>query len=147
MIKHIPSVSIIQYVGLYVFSLPITVVMIEIIYILCLIIIIKSEVWTITHCLGLGHETMVSAVYLSIFLWKEFIQNCRRYRANTTCGRDGQTDGRSKTNIYPQQLRCAVCSRSSQFLFLSYNRCPTSNCHFISWSIWFWFITEVTCRL
>ena len=38
-------------------------------YILCLIIIIKSEVWTITHCLGLGHETMVCAVCLSIFLW------------------------------------------------------------------------------
>ena len=60
--------SIIRYVGLYVFSLHISVVMIERIYILCLIIIIKSEVWTITHCLGLGHETMVSAVCLSIFL-------------------------------------------------------------------------------
>ena len=43
--------------------------MIEMIYILCLIINIKSEVWTITHCLGLGHETMVCAVCLSIFLW------------------------------------------------------------------------------
>ena len=32
-------------------------------------IIIKSEVWTITHCLGLGHETMASAVCLSILLW------------------------------------------------------------------------------
>ena len=41
----------------------------ENIYILCFIIIIKSEVWTITHCLGLGHETMVSVVCLSIFLW------------------------------------------------------------------------------
>ena len=60
--------SIIQYVGLYVFSLPISLVMIERIYILCLIIIIKSEVWTITHCLGLGHKTMVPAVCLSIFL-------------------------------------------------------------------------------
>ena len=29
-----------------------------------LIIIIKSEVWTIIHCLGLGHETMVCAVFL-----------------------------------------------------------------------------------
>ena len=38
------------------------------IYILCLIIIIKSEVWTISHCLGLDHETMVSAVCLSICL-------------------------------------------------------------------------------
>ena len=36
---------------------------------LCLIIIIGSEVWTITHCLGLGHETMVCAVCLSVFLW------------------------------------------------------------------------------
>ena len=62
------QLSIIQYVGLCVFSLPIYLVMIERIYILCLIIIIKSEVWTITHCLGLGHETMVSAVCLSIFL-------------------------------------------------------------------------------
>ena len=61
--------SIKQYVGLYVFSLPISLVRIERIYILCLIIIIKSEVWTITHCLGLGHETMVSAVCLSILLW------------------------------------------------------------------------------
>ena len=61
--------SIIHYVGLYVFSFPIFLAMIEGIYILCLIIIIKSEVWTITHCLGLGHETMVSAICLSIFLW------------------------------------------------------------------------------
>ena len=66
------QLSIIQYVGLCVFSLPISVVMIERIYILCLIIIIKSEIWTITHCLGLGHETMVCAVCLSIclFLWR-----------------------------------------------------------------------------
>ena len=50
------QLSIIQYVGLCVFSLPISLVMLERIYILCLIIIIKSsEVWTITHCLGLGH--------------------------------------------------------------------------------------------
>ena len=43
--------------------------MIERIHILCLIIIIKSEVWTITHCLGLGRDTMVSTVCLFIFLW------------------------------------------------------------------------------
>ena len=61
--------SIIQYVGLCVFSLPIPLVMIERMYKLCLIIIIKSEVWTITHCLGLGHETMVCAVCLSTFLF------------------------------------------------------------------------------
>ena len=38
-------------------------------YTLWLIIIIKSEVWTIIHCLGLGHETVVCAVCLSIFFW------------------------------------------------------------------------------
>ena len=32
------------------------------------IIIIQSEVWTITHCLGLGHETMVCAVCLYILM-------------------------------------------------------------------------------
>ena len=40
---------------------------------LCLIIIIKSEVWTIIHCLGLGHETMVCAICLFIFLWGQLI--------------------------------------------------------------------------
>ena len=39
--------SIIQYMGLFVFSLPISLVMTERIHILCRIIIIKSEVWTI----------------------------------------------------------------------------------------------------
>ena len=63
------QLSIIQYVRLCVFSLPISFVMIERIHILCLIIIIKSEVWIITYCLGLGYETMVCAVCLSIFLW------------------------------------------------------------------------------
>ena len=58
-----------EYVGLCVFSLPIAIVMIEKIYMCCLIIIIKSEVWTITHCWGLGYETMVRAVCLSVFLW------------------------------------------------------------------------------
>ena len=62
------QLSIIQYVGLCIFSLPISFVMIERINILCLIIIIKSKVWTITHCLGLGHETMVCALWLSTFL-------------------------------------------------------------------------------
>ena len=41
--------SIIQCVGLCVFSLPISFMMIQRIYMLCLISIITSEVWTITH--------------------------------------------------------------------------------------------------
>ena len=62
------QLSIIQYVGLCAVSLPIPLVMIGRIYILCLIITIKSEVWTITHCLWLGHEKIVWAVCLSIVL-------------------------------------------------------------------------------
>ena len=58
--------SNIQYMGLCVFSLPISLVMMERMYILCFIIIIQSEVWTIVHCLGSGHETMVCAVCLYI---------------------------------------------------------------------------------
>ena len=44
------QLPIIQYVRLCVFSLPISFVMIERIYILCHIFIIKSEARTITHC-------------------------------------------------------------------------------------------------
>ena len=48
-----------QYMGLCVSSLLISPVMIEKIRLFYLIIIIKSEIWTICHWLGLGHETMV----------------------------------------------------------------------------------------
>ena len=53
--------------------------MIERIYTLCLTII-KSEVSTITQCLELGHETMVCAVCLSIFLLHHIsIENRAQY--------------------------------------------------------------------
>ena len=83
------QLSIIWYVGLCVFSLQIFFVMIERIYILCLIIVIKSEVWTITHCLGLGNETMVCAVCLSIFslkwsvIWDAIWRSCDGHSKNT----------------------------------------------------------------
>ena len=48
------QLSFIQYVGLCVFSLPVSLMTNERMYIL--IIIIKSKVWTIIHCLGLGHS-------------------------------------------------------------------------------------------
>ena len=40
-----------------------------------LIIIIKSEAWTVIHCLRLGHETMVCAVYLYIFTVLKGVRN------------------------------------------------------------------------
>ena len=73
--------------GLSVFSLPISLVMIERIYILCLIIIMNSEVRTVTPCLGLGHETMVCAVCLSISLLTIFVPGCTRGRNCNNLGR------------------------------------------------------------
>ena len=57
------------YVGLCVFSLPISLMMTVRMHALYLIIIIKSELWPICHCSGLGNETLVCVVCLSIFLF------------------------------------------------------------------------------
>ena len=64
------QLSFMQYVGLCGFSSPIVLMMIVRIPFLDLIIIIKSEVWPVCHCLGLSHETMVlvCSVCISIFL-------------------------------------------------------------------------------
>ena len=67
------SQSVMQYMGLCVFSLPLSLVMIVKERVLYLIIIIKSQVWTICHCLGLGHETMICTVCLS--LWDYHVMN------------------------------------------------------------------------
>ena len=56
-------------VSAYPFSLPISLMMIVRIRVLYLITIIKSEVWPICHCLGMGRETMVCPICLAIFLW------------------------------------------------------------------------------
>ena len=42
-------------------------------------------------------------------IWKESIQNCRSYRADTACG----TDGWGETNIHPQQLHCTCIIKAS----------------------------------
>ena len=59
--------SFMQYMGLCLLSSPIPLVIVRI-RILYLIIIIKSDLWSICHCLGLGHETMVCAVWIFTFL-------------------------------------------------------------------------------
>ena len=68
-IRHILSVIHYTLRGAVSFQFTHFLVMVERIYILCRIIIIKSEVWTITHCLWLGHETMVCAVCLFVYFW------------------------------------------------------------------------------
>ena len=86
-IRHILSVIHYTKHGAVCFQLPISLVMIERIYIICLIIIIKSEVWTITHCLGLGHETMVCAVCLSVFFHAKNRDGEKRHSKQTETGR------------------------------------------------------------
>ena len=62
------QLSLMKYMdGLCVFSSPFSLVIVRI-CVLYLLIIIKSEVWPICHCLGVGHEIMVHAVWLFIFL-------------------------------------------------------------------------------
>ena len=60
---------------LCVFSLLIYLVIIVRICVLYLIIIIKSEVWTISSCLWLSHPTMLRAACLAIFSWRIWV-NC-----------------------------------------------------------------------
>ena len=51
--------------------------------VLYLIICINSKLWPICHCLGLGHETMVCAVCLYIFL----LTNCRQWDLGENLGK------------------------------------------------------------
>ena len=68
-LSQFPQLSSMQYMGLCVFSLPIYLMMIVRISVLYLIVVtIKTEVWPICQCVGLGHATMVCAVCLSILL-------------------------------------------------------------------------------
>ena len=61
------QLSIIQYMGLCDFSLPISLVRVEIMYTLSYY---HHQIGSMNYyCLGLGHETMVCAVCLSIFLF------------------------------------------------------------------------------
>ena len=67
-LSQFSQLSFMQYMGLFVFNLPIYRMMIVRVCVLNIIIIIKVETWTIWHCLGFGHETMVCAVCLSMVL-------------------------------------------------------------------------------
>ena len=67
-LRQFSQLSFIQYMGLCVFSLPNSPVMIVR---MCTLSNYhhQTEVWIINHCLGLGHENMVCAVCLTMFLY------------------------------------------------------------------------------
>ena len=70
--------SFMQYMGLCIFILSIFLMMIVRIRVLYLVIIIKSEVRHICrHCLGLGHETMVCDVCISIYSNADVFQSTK----------------------------------------------------------------------
>ena len=60
--------------GCVFYSSPLSLVMVDRIYILCLVIIIKWEVWTTIHCFGLG-ETMKQwyALYVSLYSYHKIM--------------------------------------------------------------------------
>ena len=68
-LNQVCLLSSMSHMGFSVFSLLISLIMIVRNCVLYLMIIIKSEVWSICHCFGLGHETIACAVCLSIFLY------------------------------------------------------------------------------
>ena len=70
---RLSELSFMQYMGLCVFSSPFSLMMIVRKYVLHLITITNSELWPICHCLWLGHDTMVCAEWLFIFLYIWFI--------------------------------------------------------------------------
>ena len=66
--KCILSVIFMQYTGLCIFSLSMYLLMIMRIFIYHLIIIIKSDIGIVSHCLVLSHEPMLCAMCLAMFL-------------------------------------------------------------------------------
>ena len=68
-LRPLPRLSFMRYMVLCVYNLPISLMVIVTIRVFYLIIINKSERWQSCHCVGLGHETIVCAAYLSVFLW------------------------------------------------------------------------------
>ena len=72
---------------------------------LCLIIIIKSEVWTIIHCLGLVHETMVCAVCLFILLFLHRMAG----QLDTSLDNDNDMSGLALSNNLIQYRLFYVC--------------------------------------
>ena len=67
-----------KHTGLWVFSLHISLGIIMRICVLYLVIVIKSEIWIINHCLGLSHEPMVCTDCLACFIcaWFALVAFC-----------------------------------------------------------------------
>ena len=77
------QLSFMHWMGLCTFSLPVPSMMIVRICVLHIIIIIKSKVWPISHCFGLGNEKWYALSFyiltpLGVTIINYFIQICER---------------------------------------------------------------------
>ena len=71
-INSILSTIFYEIYGTVCFQLHISLLMIMRIFVLHLIII-KSEIWVTSHCLGLGHKTVVCAVCMGLLLFMHIV--------------------------------------------------------------------------
>ena len=60
--------SFMLHMGLWLFSFPISLMVIVKAHVLYHVVIIKSEVWPICLCLGTSHETIVCAIYVLTYI-------------------------------------------------------------------------------
>ena len=90
--------------------------------VLYLIIIIKPEVWTINHCLGLGHETMVCAVCLTMFLL--LVITCPKCAHKTLKYHYGYVSTQRHLNLAPQAVNSLLGSRWQTFSPSGYTTSP-----------------------
>ena len=78
-LRQLSQLSFIRYMGLCVFSLPNSPVMIVRICTLSIIIIIKSEVWILNHCLEFGYGMRCMSYYVLMILQKSLSLVVRWY--------------------------------------------------------------------
>ena len=92
----------------------------------------------------IAHDTPSHASDHLCLIWKESIQNCRRYRADTACGTDGRTDRRTDRvkPIYPPTT--SLCGGYNDIHFQYQLRVSQDAC-FVQ--IWWLYIQSITSYL
>ena len=108
--------------------------------VLYLIIIIKPEVWIINHCLGLGHETMVCAVCLTMFffllrwhLYMEItaIENCIPPQTIL------MTQASNHIQLMPHEIGCVAINMNQPCLSIQHLSVHTRKAYYMDiWSLW-----------
>ena len=103
-LRELSQLSLFRYMDCVCFQLQLTcLLMIVEILVIHSIITIKLEIWIISKCLGIGHETMVCAVCLAIFIRicdMDWLLRCISFTLPT-----------NNTNIFNRYTSVVVCLR------------------------------------